>query len=836
MGKLIQPRYNFEISSPNDIPAQYSGLDFGLIEGLHASRFNLGNMPVFILEPDQLVSVTSAAKYGLKFNFLEFLAYEFVGSIVMSEAIIVGNVVGSVIEDYISKGGSLDIRDAIDSHLSRYSLDFIALGLSKAKVVERIDLHVKNLVKWLSGRDLSGIYCEMEFISPRFGLRGRSDISFSEGGSKWGILDIKTSKPPKSGQPYDSHAQQVLGYALCAMTSLGRSSGTLGMLYSASQSPQYDFAPTSANIEKFIYSRNIIAYNSALIASGRISELFDLVADGGYNSPPYLSESVSVIKKSIEHIRRASTSSGVVDEISSRLAFLEREKRSVYVEFSSMWRMPQEVRASSGRSSGRLVLSSLDGRSLVLSGSLEGASFKAGDRVLLLVAGNSGGLRSTIFSITIEKIEYGAADLLYANITTNNKGLVLGGEYIIEYDASPSMLHVCQKAIMVFFSSNAPKVALYFGDSSPRVYKDYNREVSYDLNSSQKDAILGVRMARDCFLVQGPPGSGKTHFLASLLEDLVSSGETVLFSAFTNTAIDNALSRYTGDGVVRLSGSRLPDGVSPKDVESAQVIAGTAYGLMFNKIFAVMSPSILVVDEASQLLDEHILFLLSRVSRVVMVGDHMQMPPIVQSDKGYNYSVSIFERVFERFKASGKEKSFKVLEEQYRMTPAISDFISESFYGGRLTSNVEPGPGDGIYFGDTRGVMVSKTNLPEQKRVVELVRSLLREFKPSDIGVISPFRAQNSALRALLSDFVQGVEVDTVERYQGREKEVVVYSPVVSGSMDMVSPSSLDMPDKKFNVAVSRAKKRFYMLGDKETLSQRPEYLSFINRAIVYSP
>ena len=391
-----------------------------------------------------------------------------------------------------------------------------------------------------------------------------------------------------------------------------------------------------------------------------------------------------------------------------------------------------------------------------------------------------------------------------------------------------------------FFASASRFPKLYFKDERPSIRRssvDLLGDHS-ELNDSQMSSLKGALSAKDYFLVQGPPGSGKTQYISSLINELVLSGENVLVSAFTNSAVDNCLERYRRDhgdsGVIRVSGSKVG---SFDDLENSKVVGVTAFGAIYNKLFEVKSFDTIIIEESSQLLDEHIMFILSKGKRVVLVGDHMQLPPIVSQtvglDGSYDYSVSIFERLFKMCVSKGYSGAYGTLKKQYRMSPKISEYISSTFYDGILESMVIPNDGDGIYFKGFTDREVSKSNKREARACYKLVSSLLDEgFSVDDIGIVAPFRAQVALIKNKLGGL--SVQVDTVEKYQGREKEVIIFSSTARSAaiLSMMSPKS-GLEDKKLNVAVSRAKRRLYLLGSEGVLSSRPEYKKLIDSATI---
>src|SRR5262249_46016826 len=156
-----------------------------------------------------------------------------------------------------------------------------------------------------------------------------------------------------------------------------------------------------------------------------------------------------------------------------------------------------------------------------------------------------------------------------------------------------------------------------------------------------------------------------------------------------------------------------------------------------------------------------------------------------------------------------------LLETQYRMHPQIMDVSNRLFYEGRLKSGVgesERRPADGmpVVFIPVESSRDGRSNPDEAAVVVDLVRSLTRGsgIHPESIGVVSPFRAQVVLLRQMLGD--SGVSVDTVERFQGGERDIMILSFVRSRGTGFV------FDDRRLNVAITRARRKLVLVAHPE--------------------
>lgn len=280
-------------------------------------------------------------------------------------------------------------------------------------------------------------------------------------------------------------------------------------------------------------------------------------------------------------------------------------------------------------------------------------------------------------------------------------------------------------------------------------------------------------------------------------------------------------------------------------LDTAEVLCATTTGLD-SDLVGPRQFDLVVVDEACQSTEPGVWLPLVRADRVVLAGDHCQLPPtIVSSDAAAEgFGTSLFERLVARYGGQITRR----LTLQYRMHASIMDFSSEEFYDGQLQASpavaghrlvdlpeVVPSPltEAPVDFIDTAGAGYdeelepdgeSRRNPGEAEQVQRKVRALLEAGIPSSaIAVITPYAAQVRLLRAMLD--VPGLEIDSVDGFQGREKEAVVFSLVRSNQTNEIGFLS-DV--RRTNVALTRAKRKLIVIGDSATLSGHPFYVRLL--------
>ena len=292
---------------------------------------------------------------------------------------------------------------------------------------------------------------------------------------------------------------------------------------------------------------------------------------------------------------------------------------------------------------------------------------------------------------------------------------------------------------------------------------------------------------------------------------------------------------------------RMEEEIAKDVVENADVVLSTnSTSFLLEGEF-----DIAVIDEATQATIPSVLIPIAKAKRFVLAGDHRQLPPTILSEDAKELEITLYERLMERF-----PQNSKMLEVQYRMNEILMEFPNREFYGGRLKADKsvkrisladlgvrEPNfgrPWDEILKPDEPLVFVDTSNCPskwerqrrgsfsrenplEAKIVCEIVNKLIKiGVRREWIGVITPYDDQVDLLRLKLGDTV---EINTVDGYQGREKEAIVISFVRSNRRgDLGFLADL----RRLNTALTRAKRKLICVGDVRTLSKHETYERFL--------
>lgn len=290
--------------------------------------------------------------------------------------------------------------------------------------------------------------------------------------------------------------------------------------------------------------------------------------------------------------------------------------------------------------------------------------------------------------------------------------------------------------------------------------------------------------------------------------------------------------------------------------DEARVVASTLVGSA-NRVLEGMKFGTLFIDEAAQALEAACWIPMRRVTRVVLAGDPCQLPPMVKSIAALKAGLgkSLMERIVEH-----KPDVVTLLKIQYRMNEKIMKFSSDWFYHGEVESapqtrnrgildldepiewrdskvDDEEGDSGESFVGESFG----RINKAEAQLTLDTLEDYFKKIGKQrildehiDVGVISPYRAQVQYLRRLIrkrecfKPYRHSISVNTVDGFQGQERDIILISLVRSNNQGQIGFLN-DL--RRMNVAITRARMKLIILGDKATLCRHPFYRK-LNEAI----
>lgn len=427
------------------------------------------------------------------------------------------------------------------------------------------------------------------------------------------------------------------------------------------------------------------------------------------------------------------------------------------------------------------------------------------------------------------------------------------------------------------------------------------------LNATQEEAVNKVLHAKDVAIVHGPPGTGKTTTLVEAVYETLHRENQVLVCAQSNMAVDWISEKLVDRGVsvlrignpsrvndkmlsftyerrfeshpdypqlwsirkairelyarsrkgaereaVRQKINSLKDRATELEIRineslfsEARVIACTLVGSA-NRLLTGQKFGTLFIDEAAQALEAACWIPIRKADRVILAGDHCQLPPTVKAPEALRAGLG---HTLMQTIVKSKPDTVSLLKLQYRMNDEIMRFSSEWFYGGMLQSapevkyrsildfdtpiewiNTEGLDCNEEFIGENYG----RINKSEAELSIEQLKGYITKIgrerfldERIDVGVISPYKAQVQYLRRLVRNdaffkpYRQAITINTVDGFQGQERDVILISLVRANEEGQIGFLN-DL--RRMNVAITRARMKLIILGDASTLIRHAFY------------
>lgn len=516
---------------------------------------------------------------------------------------------------------------------------------------------------------------------------------------------------------------------------------------------------------------------------------------------------------------------------------------------------------------------------LTLKGETGVSDFRRGDMVCLYAYNQEPNIQKSLL-YRGRLMEIGSDGVVVKlNDGQQNSNVFEKGKYAIEHDTSDISTTSAIRSLMAFAASPSQKRQLLLGQREPQ--HDLTQQLTHSYHPDYDEIVLRQKQARDYFLLIGPPGTGKTSMALRFIvqEELSSSTLPVLLMAYTNRAVDEICSMLTDAGIdfLRLGNeascdsrfknhlldnqlSETPrlDAIRQQIRQARVVVSTTATMQACPFIFQLKHFSLCVVDEASQILEPDIIGLLANdaIDRFVLIGDYKQLPAVVQQPGQFK---SLFERLIRWERQQNRELFMGILHKQGRMHPEVAQFANEMFYAREqlepvpLTHQTDTTLNYNLQSEDalddilkTRRVVFMDAGANEAALVADLLRRIWRFYgenhfdSDKTVGIIVPYRYQIALIRRELERFgipaLLQVSIDTVERYQGSQRDVIIYSFAVEQvtDLDFLTATCFEedgrIIDRKLNVALTRARKQLLITGCTAILQHNPLFAELIKR------
>lgn len=467
--------------------------------------------------------------------------------------------------------------------------------------------------------------------------------------------------------------------------------------------------------------------------------------------------------------------------------------------------------------------------------------------------------------------------------------------WAIEHDFYESSSTALYRSLHQFLTAPAHRKSLILTKREPERNTSLTLKGDY---GNFSPLVEGALQAKDMFLVIGPPGTGKTSFglMNILKEHLMQGSKAILLMSYTNRAVDEICSKLCepDDGSAPYDFLRVGSALScePKYrefllnersrkcknigeihdlIDRTQIFVGTTTALTSASIalFRLKSFDLAIIDEASQILEPQLLGLLSAtngidvaIKKFVLIGDHKQLPAVVQQSLEDSKVTepelneigltdcrnSLFERLLHRL----PQHSY-MLRNQGRMHPDIAEFPNLAFYDGKLgvvplPHQEEPSTDNRISFICASKPEHSASDKENENEAIIVAKLVFEAYKKAGkdfdalrtVGVIVPYRNQITAVRRAIDSYgipdLHDITIDTVERYQGSQRELIIYSFTVQHRYQLnflaantfIDVSTGAMIDRKLNVALTRARRHEVIIGNPDVLQHNAVFKNLI--------
>lgn len=524
-------------------------------------------------------------------------------------------------------------------------------------------------------------------------------------------------------------------------------------------------------------------------------------------------------------------------------------------------------------------------------------NFRNGDVVVLYERNNGmdNVTNKMVFKGNIESITDNELRIRLRAAQQNPLVFPENSRYAVEHDTMDTTFRSMYLGLSSFMDANPERRELLLGQRPPRFDMAYEDRITRTTDDFERVA-LKAEATCDYFLLVGPPGTGKTsRALRRMVEHFYACPSTqVLLLAYTNRAVDEICrslsailpqvdyirvgSELSCDARFRkhLLENVLAECNNRREVNirmaDCRIYVGTVASIASKpELFKLKHFDVAIVDEATQILEPQLLGILcarfkdgrNGIGKFILIGDHKQLPAVVlqsneQSevhDEGlrriglYNLKDSLFERLYRFHLQEEHCRAVDMLCRQGRMHPGVASFPNREFYAGKLEALGLPHQLENVDAPvrfipserDTESVS-GKTNRNEARIVAQLAADVYHLYKETfevnrTLGVITPYRSQIALIRkeiqALGISALNEISVDTVERYQGSERDVIIYSFCVNYLYQLKFLPNLTEEngvwiDRKLNVALTRARRQLYITGVPDILSHNLIYRRLI--------
>jgi DNA replication ATP-dependent helicase Dna2 len=543
-----------------------------------------------------------------------------------------------------------------------------------------------------------------------------------------------------------------------------------------------------------------------------------------------------------------------VDLLNRLRHFVQNEAETQYANLDRQWSRPLFERISKGWAIEGLQVLNFEKGLIRLQCDTNESRFREGD-LLVLHRGSPTDPNAIHVDLQYDGETELEASLIRGNhnfLFSNPDGWIADQDW---FDVSPYYMEALDE-VADSLRGRSTILPLLQGSLTPKInYARYQRAVENltgtRLNDSQVEAVAQAFATDLLHLIQGPPGTGKTLMLAYVAKLLVDDGQRVLVTALTHRAIHNALNKIPEvDSYIPVckigEGRHASDLSVPNfstfdeshfgDINGGYIIGATPFALHTQRL-ANVEFDVVLFDESSQITLPLAIMGMLAGGKYIFIGDENQLPPVTVFSEKQALQASIFAYLA----GQGNETMLNIT---YRLNNVLVDWPNRTFYKEELKPSPEAAkrrlkltdnssrwdfvldPASPAVFLDLCQRNTTVRSRREAEIVVELIMALLGHgVPPEEIGVVVAYRAQSRLIRSLLRRTVveesiwNQIVVDTVERMQGQEREVVLFSFATASASFASQMADFLFQPQRLNVAVTRPRTKLILVGSHNILN-----------------
>jgi len=880
-----------------------------------------------VLQPDFLIDATAVAKLYNKHSVfsLGYLISKFI-PVHANQAILMGNIANDLL-DHLIYEPDLNFETSLKKIFSINPLQIAQFSDGEVRdVLKDARMHFDNIKQVIHQEmidqniEKENAYVEPTFLSNTYGFQGRLDLLHTtDNNREIDIIELKSGKPfmPNADGISEQHYRQLMIYDMMISSTISKRIKPKNfILYSKLKENRLRYAGYNRTHQYEIMKlRNSCLFLEQMILNVQEEKLFERFNPAGIDDQFRFekrdAQKLFVAYKQLDELEK--------NYVKSYVAFITREYHlsktgehgidrsngmaglwldpiDEKIEQFRMWNL-LKIKDNRAKDNDPTILLEFSDRSNRL------ARFRVGD-IVVLYPNEENGNQACDYQLTKANIIALDETSITLRLRSQQLNDSIFGKYAywnVEGDFLDGGLTRMYKNLFYFMLAPKDQRDLLLCRRPPSAAAPRKHHNFEGVTPKQHSLLNEIIQSKDYYLLWGPPGTGKTTIMLKKLVEhyTIVENKKVLLLSYTNRAVDEicqaveSISDALTQNYLRI-GSRYStreefrekilsaklDNISSRKalldlLTGTQVYCSTVSSLLGKmELLNIVEFDVVIVDEASQLLEPMLLGLLSSFKKFILIGDHKQLPAVVTQSKYFSKEEtpelneiglvdrrnSLFERMYLQAMENEWTWAYGILDQQGRMHEDIMGFSATNFYEGklkllpgveRLTAPLEIKGADQPYefLHEERLIFINtladdsltqKINPHEAKLAVDLVHQIKKiytanklEFSADSLGIITPFRAQISQITQRFKEelsYDKDLTIDTVERFQGGAKDRIIISLVTNDRnvLNIISSRNESGIDRKLNVAITRAKEQLIIIGNAKILSNDPVYASLI--------